>query len=326
MIGKRIKWLDTSRGLAFLMVIYYHLSTRSVGGIVPYFSPIFLTTFFFVSGYLTKSGIPFKKVFEQRTRTLLFPLVFFGFGGGIVVSLKDIEIHGIIALLEPLKGVFYQYGEHQTLWFIASLYVYSLVFHFVDVLSKSPKRLLAYSFLLIVLNQILIYVLECPMLPWKMNYCMWACAIMGIGKVYRSYEKEIDLKIMRWYIVLGFLILYFGLLWLTKDSIVFGGCANWANAILIPFSGLVCMLYVSKRIIVNNKVLLYIGSNTLVYFALHRQVLHVVENLFEKLPVVASVWINLLEVLLIALLLAIPAFLINKFIPQVTGKGWKLWR
>ena len=50
------------------------------------------------------------------------------------------------------------------------------------------------------------------------------------------------------------------------------------------------------------------------------------ENLFEKLPVVASVWINLLEVLLIALLLAIPAFLINKFIPQVTGKGWKLWR
>ena len=82
MIGKRIKWLDTSRGLAFLMVIYYHLSTRSVGGIVPYFSPIFLTTFFFVSGYLTTSGILFKKVFEQRTRTLLFPLVFFGFWGG----------------------------------------------------------------------------------------------------------------------------------------------------------------------------------------------------------------------------------------------------
>ena len=81
MIGKRIKWLDTSRGLAFLMVIYYHLSTRSAGGIVPYFSPIFLTTFFFVSGYLTTSGILFKKVFEQRTRTLLFPLVFFGFGG-----------------------------------------------------------------------------------------------------------------------------------------------------------------------------------------------------------------------------------------------------
>ena len=83
MTGKRINWVDTSRGLAFLMVIYYHLSTRAEGGIVPYFLPVFLTTFFFVSGYLAKSGMPFKKVLEQRTRTLLVPLLFFGLGGGI---------------------------------------------------------------------------------------------------------------------------------------------------------------------------------------------------------------------------------------------------
>lgn len=77
----RINWLDTSRGLAFLMVIYYHLATREYGGIVPFFSPVFLTTFFFVSGYLTKSGLSFGKVFEQRTRTLFVPLLIFGLGG-----------------------------------------------------------------------------------------------------------------------------------------------------------------------------------------------------------------------------------------------------
>lgn len=78
---ERLNWLDSMRGLAFLMVIYYHLSTRSAGGIVPYFTPVFLTAFFFVSGYLTKSGMPFGKVLEQRTRTLFVPLLIFGLGG-----------------------------------------------------------------------------------------------------------------------------------------------------------------------------------------------------------------------------------------------------
>lgn len=77
----RINWIDASRGLAFLMVIYYHLSTRNIGGMVPYFSPVFLTTFFFVSGYLTKGNQSFEKVLEQRTRTLLVPLLIFGIGG-----------------------------------------------------------------------------------------------------------------------------------------------------------------------------------------------------------------------------------------------------
>ena len=36
---------------------------------------MFLTAFFFVSGYLTKSGMPFGKVLEQRTRTLFVPLL-----------------------------------------------------------------------------------------------------------------------------------------------------------------------------------------------------------------------------------------------------------
>ena len=72
---ERLNWLDSMRGLAFLMVIYYHLSTRSAGDIVPYFTPVFLTAFFFVSGYLTKSGMPFGKVLEQRTRTLFVPLL-----------------------------------------------------------------------------------------------------------------------------------------------------------------------------------------------------------------------------------------------------------
>lgn len=75
----RLKWLDIARGLAFLMVIYSHIKYRD-DMVMRYFSPMFLTMFFFVSGYLFKENCSFLKVFEQRTRTLLLP--FLTLGGG----------------------------------------------------------------------------------------------------------------------------------------------------------------------------------------------------------------------------------------------------
>lgn len=75
--GLRLKWLDISRGIAFLMVIYSHLEYKD-DMIMRYFKPMFLTMFFFVSGYLFKEKCSFSKVFEQRTRTLLLPFLILG--------------------------------------------------------------------------------------------------------------------------------------------------------------------------------------------------------------------------------------------------------
>ena len=44
-----------------------------------------------MSGYLTKSGLPFGKVLEQRTRTLFVPLLIFGVGGGYYCCADKIE-------------------------------------------------------------------------------------------------------------------------------------------------------------------------------------------------------------------------------------------
>ena len=247
-----------------------------------------------------------------------------------MLSLSKLGKQGLIALLDPLKGVFYQYGDHQTLWFIASLYLYSLVFHFVDVCAKTPKRLLGLSVLLIIFNQILLYILHCPVLPWRLHCCMWACGIMGIGKVYRQYEHRVDKTVLKWPIVSGCLLAYFCLITYGKVSVNFWGHPNWLYASALPLTGMTVMLYLSKHVTVNSKALLYVGANTLVYFALHRQILQLVERLFVKMQqgfsIEASIVTNLLEVLVIALLLVVPTFLINKYIPQVTGKGWKLWK
>ena len=54
----RLNWIDVSRGIAMLMVIYSHLFYCS-NIVMNYLSPIFLTAFFFISGYLQKDNYNF---------------------------------------------------------------------------------------------------------------------------------------------------------------------------------------------------------------------------------------------------------------------------
>lgn len=233
-------------------------------------------------------------------------------------------------IVEAFKGVFYQYGKHQTLWFIASLYVYSLLFYWVDKVCKNHSLLLAGCILLIIAGQLVVFVLRCPMLPLKMNYSFWAIAIMGFGKLYKAYEDRIDAIFMSWKLAIATFLLFVYLIHETGVSINYFGNANWFLAVVIPFTGLHWMLYLSKHIIVNVKPLLFIGANSLVYFALHRQVLNAVEGVAKKVMAAfslePSLFSNLSEVVVIAALIVVPVWLINKYIPQVTGKGWKLWK
>lgn len=324
----RVAWLDTSRGIAFLMVIYYHLSTCDSGGIVPFFTPVFLTVFFFVSGYLSKSNQSFLSVLEQRTRTIFIPFLFFGLLGGLLKNLCSDQSHGIQnALFESVKGCFYQYGEYQTLWFLVSLYIFSLIFYWIDRFCKNNTILLIVCSCLIVIGQLLLYVLKIPSLPYKFHTVFFACALMGLGKVYKAYEERIDKLLFKKYIIVILLLSYIILVFVFKPYINYYGNRNWLLAFYIPFSGLIVFLYFSKKIS-KNEFLRYIGSNSLLYFAIHRQVLIVVESICKRIMALTnsspSVYINIIEVFVIAILIALPVFFINKYCPQIFGKGWKI--
>lgn len=326
---QRINWLDTSRGLAFLMVIYYHLSTRGMEEFA-YCLPIFLTTFFFVSGYLTKSGLSFGKYFEQRTRTLLVPLLIFGLGGGIVlIACRLGKVAVLDGLIDVVEDVFVQKTPHNTLWFIATLYLYSLIFYWVDRYCSNEYILLIVCLCLFALNSVY-NVLDGEVLNWRINSLGFGCFYMGLGKVYRRYEYRID-NALGWKWTFLCAVGYFTYIAITGNTVNFGGDSYFGIVALpLSLSGLAWVIWLSKHVTVNSKCLQFIGTNTLLYFCLHRQVLNGVESIvnkfLSKISMEPSVWMNLIEVVVIAALLAVPTWFINKYIPQVTGKGWKLWK
>lgn len=74
---QRVQWLDSIRGVSFLIVIYIHCTFFDSMPLRNYLMPVMLTSFFFVCGYLHKD-VGFAKFLEQRTRTLYIPSVILG--------------------------------------------------------------------------------------------------------------------------------------------------------------------------------------------------------------------------------------------------------
>lgn len=328
-MAKRINWLDISRGLAFLMVIYSHLDYSS-SSIMKFFSPIFLTTFFFVSGYLFKENQSFSYVLEQRTRTLLLP--FLTMGGVMILLSNLLSFNEVISTQDAIKGLLFQNGKNQLLWFIAALYVYSLAFYWVERFCKDEKTLLCVSIGLFIANELYNFVLEGPSIPWHINTIGFGCFYMGLGKVYKHYEawfdKRINLKVL-----IGIIVVYVAIIGITGKTCSYAGSKYAIEAIVLTGLGLLSCIYISKMVITKNRFLLFVGANTLFYFAFHGKVYSLLQTVIAKIllktatehSLYLDTTLGFVITLLDAIILIIPAILVNRYIPWFLGKGFKLW-
>lgn len=125
---KRIEWVDVVKYICIIMVMLSHLETRTELW-KNFYSPFFLSAFFFVSGYVYKVGDDFKGFIYRKTRQLLIPW--------LVFSIFDILLSQIISfnehesILTELKWNFLQIrGRGDGVWFVAALFVTFIPFYF----------------------------------------------------------------------------------------------------------------------------------------------------------------------------------------------------
>lgn len=294
-----------------------------------YFSPVFLTTFFFVSGYLFKSGYSFSKVFEQRTRTLLLP--FFALGLIMILLSHILTFNESVPFIDGVKGLVFQNGTNQLLWFIAALYVYSIIFYWIDYFSNTSGRLLVISFILFIVNGLLLPKL--PNIPWHINTVGFACFYMALGKFYKEKEAIFDKWVDNKWIVSACLIFYVLLISIFDMQISFSGSELLIDALIITLMGIFVIIHVSKHILQNSKLLLFVGANSLFYFAFHGKVYSLLQTVCHKFvseeilsmtysrPVIAFI-----IVMCDAIILILPTIFVNKYCSFLLGKGFNLWK
>ena len=328
---KRIDWIDSARGVAFLMVIYYH-SIYENRELMYYFFPVFLTMFFFVSGYLFKNTLSFKHLVEHRLRTLLLPFLIFGLF--LIFSEILFPYKNMAPLPQRLSGFFLQIrNNYDKLWFIAALFIMNFPFYFLIKYAKSTKKLLLVSFVLFLLSTIYRYYLKLPLLPWHVQYIGFCCFYMTLGYLYRHYESRLAFLGKKG-IPVALLFLYVLSMFIRQNvlhspNINFVGSYYIFDALIISCLGIAAIIYLLKRVNRKSTLLVFIGANSLCYFALHGLILRAFHALIETLFVTYSIehsaqidfFIGIGLPFLVAVVLILPVMCINKYMPVIVGKG-----
>ena len=327
--GQRIGWLDTVRGMAMIMVVYSHISFCNPR-IMEFFSPVFLSVFFFVSGYLTKDGLKFGKFIEQRTRTLYIPFLFWGLlllCKRHLLSFKS----DILPWGADLKAFFLQDGSDNFIWFIPALYVFSIIFYCLERVSKTNLQLILLLSLFAIANWVYLYILDGSALPYHLEEVGFACLLMGLGKLYHRNEASLNRYFKSLYFIIALITYIAACLIFPKMN--FNGSRYMLDWAITVFAGLYLMVYISKWGVLQCKPLLYIGANTLICFILHGQVYAVIEQLLKSRLGAAitdsqllSTSVGILETCVVMAVLIIPIWLINRYLPYTVGKGYKLWK
>jgi fucose 4-O-acetylase-like acetyltransferase len=334
---ERIGWIDIVRGAAFLMVIFDHLDFDNVI-VMRYFSPIYLTSFFFVSGYLYKDNSSFFEMLEHRTRTLLLPFILLG-SLMIVFSYFFSLTEKQIGITDAFVELFMQYGESHinNMWFVPSLYVYSIVFFFLLKISKNKYSLELLSILCFIANWLYIYCFDGVSLPWHLHVTGFACFYMFLGCIYKRREKLFARFNNKKFLLIG-IPLYFVTVTFCfeycNSCISFWGSPFFFDALIITTLGIGVVICVGRN---NKSVLLnYVGANTLLYFAVHGKAMSLVNYLYEvslKASLdsffINNVFFNesvlIIKTICCAVLIIPFAMIINRYFPKLIGHGFKLW-
>lgn len=202
---------------------------------------------------------------------------------------------------------------------MAALYVYSVMFYWAEWFSRTANTLLVFSFAMFVLNW-LYGRLQMPIIPWHIDTFGYACFYMGIGKWYKEMEMKVNHYVdNKWFVFVCFIV-YVVFITVFDLHISFAGSKYLIDSFVVTLIGLVIVIFLSKHILQNSFFLLFVGANTLFYFAFHGKVYSLLQTLCHKFlsDVVLNIdgmhdMIAIGITILDALLLILPAMFVNRY-------------
>lgn len=273
---ERIDWVDTAKGWGIFFIILTHIDFKTFSGWLYSFH---VPLFFFISGFLFSPKENFKIFFLNKFKKMIIPYFSMMF---IVVFFQTFVMHLDSFFQLILNGVLQiRYG---TLWFLSTLIVTEFVFYFVEKISNYNLKwgIIFYLFILgLVYN---IYVRK--FLIWNLDVVPVALFYFSLGNL--CHKKEIILgKFNSFYWMPIFLLLDVSFNFLTVAISGEHLDMNFSLYGVVPFTilaslfGILWVVVTSRRKI---KLISYFGKNSLVYFALHQQVLMpIYERTIQKL-------------------------------------------
>ncbi len=312
-MGKRIDYLDYSKGIAIILVVLGHIFNG--GNIKTYIYSFHIPLFFIISGYLFNySNInSFKEFISKKTKVYLIPYLTFSIinilGYYIFSSLSFIVLRN--NFLETIK--FCGIGA---LWFLPVLFIAESIFMFCKINIKN----FIYSILIlggISFVALAIWMLTKSFIALILIRSMIALIFIIIGYSLCNIIKNLNLKwyqiaiIMLLNIVLAMINGYVDLWGIQFNNIIL----YFINSVL----GSLNIISISKKI--NSKLLSFWGRNTLIIMGTHQLIL----TMLAKINMVNE--FNFITKLILVLVIEYPIIvIINNYTPFLLGKLKKKYK
>ena len=348
---KRIAWVDTVKFLCMIAVMADHAeSSREMLDL--FVAPFYLNMFSFAAGYVYVHREGFGPFLRKKARQLLVPWLVFSLFVILTAHLLSFREH-TGSLGRDLLWNFLQIHYHgDEMWYVAALFVAFLPFYFVvSRYERSPApgktaaaQLLAFlllalgstAFSFLLPRDLLPWSEGLPLtLPWHLEYIGQAVFYMLLGFFFRvRWEAAYDRRgsLARG---LGFLLVYLVLLYVVPP--LFGGFTQAQLAFYYFPCSLAAMPAIVSlcKAVRPGRFVSYVGQNTLVYYGLHGKVeslLLILLRRFVPQLYYTGIWgesalfnlgFTLAFALVTAVLLLIPAYIINRWFPFVLGRRRK---
>lgn len=309
---KRIEWIDQLRGLLFLFVIICH-SRLAPPFLKHLYEPIFLTCFFFLSGYLYKDkdiATKMKSIFNGLVAPfLLYSLLL---GGISLLQTFDPCVVMDTTVVNLLGG--------DTIWFIPCLILVEVLYVLISKFLKSKSNAVC-----IILAVVALFVTSHIHIDF--NVWCWQTALFALGfYAYGHILKERLLNRRNTAIgvctYIALCIIAGNLGWL--DGIDMHKHRYGVPIVFLFLSTIGCVVCVSLiRFLPSAKLLVEFGRYTLFMFPFHSVILRHVLKVLYKLSKIPDMLLLLLAVTITSAICLFAARYIYRYVPALGGK--KKW-
>lgn len=295
----RISWIDNLKAIGIILVVIGHTNLPKF--LEYYIYSFHIPMFFFISGYLFSSGkvTSFIQFAKKKFKSLIIPYLIFAVISYVVWMIINLIKYQPIDfslaesksfyIIKPIIGIFYSNGidtwliPNVALWFLTCLFVTEILFFVISKYIKDRKLLLTLAILAIAgfLDSLFM-----PMrLPWGIDVAITALVFYGSGYYFKT--NSIFEKIKKENGFSTWMILVIGIIYSMINGRADMNSNIFRNPIfyyIAAFSN-IYIFYLLANKIQSNKILSFIGKNTLFIMGLHIPVfliLHSVKDYLYK--------------------------------------------
>lgn len=316
--AKRIEWIDIIKGICILFVMLSHSNPPAVYR--HFFTPFFLTMFFFVSGYTFSTKNSFKEFLTCKIKHLVIPL--FALGS---IRIIGMSILGLADPLQGFKGLLLQIScQNDEMWFVSCLFTASMILYallrFNGKYQNHHKEFLLISeaILFIIIGYSLMLVFHVRLI-WEFEIACIMLLYMVLGYLFKRTNQVSLSKLLSPVLFL----IYASIVFLLPNDVDIHA-EVFTNPLLFNVNTLLIILPVidlAKKLdkTVLRKPLIFLGQNSLFFFAFSGIVRETFVKILHVFIVLNPYIESILCTVVMTIVLILPASFTRKYIPWIVG-------